>query len=248
MSVGLEHADDLLADLAQALDAARDQRLRAAARRRPASEGWRARWFHVIFGHQSAAGRRFDIAADLADPGQRRRGPARQRARRARATHARLLRGRVDLHAVFTAEYIVRLLVVKQPLRYARSFYGVIDLLAVLPTWLSLFFPGAQYLLVVRILRILRIFRVLKLTRYVSEAGLLMARAAAQRPQDLRVPVRHPDRGDHLRRADVRGRRARSTASPRSRPASTGPSSPWPRWALATSRRSRRWAASWPRC
>src|SRR5690606_18720811 len=75
---------------------------------------------------------------------------------------------------VFTVEYVARLLVVARPLRYARSFFGIIDLLAVLPTWLSLLFPGMQYLLVVRILRILRVFRVLRLARYVSEAGLLV--------------------------------------------------------------------------
>ena len=64
---------------------------------------------------------------------------------------------------------------VRQPFRYARSFYGIIDLMAVLPTWISLFFPGAQYLPVVRILRLLRVFRIFRLTRYVSEAGMLLS-------------------------------------------------------------------------
>jgi len=75
---------------------------------------------------------------------------------------------------LFTLEYATRLWVVRQPMRYATSFFGVIDLLAVLPTYLSLIFVGSQYLLVIRVLRLLRIFRVLKLVRYSSEAGVLM--------------------------------------------------------------------------
>ncbi len=74
---------------------------------------------------------------------------------------------------LFTVEYVLRLLSVRSPLRYARSFFGLIDLLAILPTYLSLFFPGVQYLLTVRILRLLRIFRVLKLTKYITEAQTL---------------------------------------------------------------------------
>ena len=74
---------------------------------------------------------------------------------------------------VFTIEYILRLLCVGQPARYARSFFGVIDLLAILPTYISFFIPGAQALAVVRVLRILRVFRVLKLVQYVQEASVL---------------------------------------------------------------------------
>lgn len=74
---------------------------------------------------------------------------------------------------VFTIEYILRLMAVRRPLWYARSFFGVVDLLAILPTWISIIFPGAQALLVVRVLRLLRIFRVFKLARFVSEARLL---------------------------------------------------------------------------
>jgi voltage-gated potassium channel len=74
----------------------------------------------------------------------------------------------------FTLEYLLRLLSVQRPLRYARSFFGVVDLLAILPTYLSLLLPGTHYLLVIRILRILRVFRVLKLVQYLDEARLLM--------------------------------------------------------------------------
>lgn len=75
--------------------------------------------------------------------------------------------------ALFTLEYGLRLVSVQRPLRYATSFFGVVDLLAVLPTYLSLLFPGSQSLLVIRSLRLLRIFRVLKLTRFLSEAQAL---------------------------------------------------------------------------
>ena len=75
---------------------------------------------------------------------------------------------------LFTIEYGLRLWIVRQPLRYATSFFGIIDLLAILPTYLSLILAGSNYLLVIRILRLLRIFRVLKLVEYSSEAGVLI--------------------------------------------------------------------------
>ncbi|HQY20713.1 MAG TPA: ion transporter [Ignavibacteria bacterium] len=75
---------------------------------------------------------------------------------------------------LFTIEYILRLLSVSRPLHYAKSFFGIIDLLAILPTYISLFYPGGQYLVVIRLLRILRIFRVLKLVQYVGESKILI--------------------------------------------------------------------------
>ena len=75
---------------------------------------------------------------------------------------------------LFTLEYILRLYVSLRPLRYARSFFGVVDLLAILPTYLDLLLPGAHYLALLRVLRVLRIFRVLKLAKYIGEANVLM--------------------------------------------------------------------------
>ena len=75
---------------------------------------------------------------------------------------------------LFTIEYILRLACLHRPAKYATSFFGMVDLLAVIPTYLSLLFPGTQYLLVIRLLRILRVFRVLKLAQYLSEAGMLI--------------------------------------------------------------------------
>ncbi len=74
---------------------------------------------------------------------------------------------------LFTVEYIVRLIISRKPLKYVRSFYGIIDLLSILPTYLSILLVGSQYLLVIRIVRMLRIFRVLKLSRYLRASQML---------------------------------------------------------------------------
>ncbi|QHE93800.1 ion transporter [Pandoraea fibrosis] len=74
---------------------------------------------------------------------------------------------------LFTAEYIARLLSAHRPLRYALSFYGIIDLLAILPTYLAILVPELHGLIDVRLLRLMRVFRILKLTAYVNEAGVL---------------------------------------------------------------------------
>lgn len=83
----------------------------------------------------------------------------------------------------FTIEYGLRLGCVKRPGRYAASFFGVVDLLAILPTYVSLLVPGSQAMIVIRALRLLRIFRVLKLARYVGESAVLMAALRASRPK-----------------------------------------------------------------
>lgn len=75
--------------------------------------------------------------------------------------------------ALFTAEYLLRLIIVRRPWRYATSFFGVIDLLSILPAFIGLIVPGGERLLVVRTLRLLRIFRVFKLARYLREATAL---------------------------------------------------------------------------
>ena len=149
-------------------------RIPFANRLGPAAEaGWRARWFHIIFEHDDEASRRFDVLLIIAILGSI-----------AVAVFDTVAQAHVRYGATFyalewaftlafTLEYVMRIVVVDRPWRYIRSFYGVVDLLAVLPTWISLMAAGSQYLLVVRALRILRIFRILKLTRYVGEADLL---------------------------------------------------------------------------
>jgi voltage-gated potassium channel len=74
-----------------------------------------------------------------------------------------------SLTALFTIEYLLRLYCVKKPMRYATSFYGLVDLLSILPTYLSMLLPQTRFLLVIRSLRLMRIFRILKLTHFVQE-------------------------------------------------------------------------------
>jgi voltage-gated potassium channel len=82
---------------------------------------------------------------------------------------------------LFTVEYFLRLYSIGRPLAYATSFFGMVDLLAILPTYLSIIFPGTHYLLVIRILRVLRIFRVLKLAQYLGEIRTLSRALLASR-------------------------------------------------------------------
>jgi voltage-gated potassium channel len=142
---------------------------------------WRQRAFVVIFEHDTPAGKAFDVVLILA----------------ILASVAVIMLDSVAAFAVgygralqvaewvftglFTVEYIFRLLTVRRPLRYATSFLGLIDLFAILPTYLGLLFPAGRYLLSIRILRVLRVFRVLKLARFVGEAAVLTRALRAAR-------------------------------------------------------------------
>ena len=131
--------------------------------------------YEVIFGYESRAGRWFDIAlivlilssvtAVLADSVD--------------SIHSNY--GGLIYHLewaftlIFTLEYFLRIYSTPNKRAYLFSFYGIIDLFSILPTYLAFLFPSAAYLLVIRILRVLRIFRILKLFRYIGEANLLYA-------------------------------------------------------------------------
>lgn len=84
---------------------------------------------------------------------------------------------------LFTIDYVTRLACVKRPLRYALSFFGIVDLLGVIPTYLGLIFPEGRYLVTIRFLRVLRVFRVFKLVAYLEEARAMGAalRASAKK-------------------------------------------------------------------
>src|SRR5687768_13735078 len=86
---------------------------------------------------------------------------------------------------VFTIEYAARLACVKHPARYARSFYGIVDFLAILPTYAAFFIPGLHALVDLRLLRLLRMFRLLKLTEYVEEYSVLGSAIIASRRKIL---------------------------------------------------------------
>jgi voltage-gated potassium channel len=144
--------------------------------------GLRARLYAIIFESDTRAGRLFDltliivillsVAAVVLDSVEA-----------ISANHGDMLNAFEWLFTLlFTVEYLARLYCVRKPLRYATSFFGIIDLLSILPTYLSiLLIPGAHVLADVRILRLLRIFRILKLTSYVAEYGMLNRALLASR-------------------------------------------------------------------
>lgn len=133
----------------------------------------RGQTYEVIFGHEPGWGRRFDailiafiiasvsvVMMDSVSGLRSRYGPE-------------LLVIEWAFTLLFTLEYVVRIWCVKNVRAYVFSFFGIIDLLAVLPTYLSLLLPGGQYLAVIRVLRVVRVFRVFKLVRFLGEASLL---------------------------------------------------------------------------
>lgn len=139
------------------------------------------RTYEVIFQHDTPAGRGFDVAliiAILASVGV----VMLESVAAVRARHGDLLRVLEWVFTLaFTVEYALRLWCVSRAVRYARSFFGLVDVLAVLPTWLSLAIPGSQALATVRVLRVVRVFRILKLAQYVGEARVLATALRAAR-------------------------------------------------------------------
>lgn len=149
------------------------------------SAPWRGKLFEVIFEADTPAGKWFDIVLiisilvsvvivmlDSVGPVRGKYGPI-------------LYALEWFFTILFTLEYILRLSCVGRPIKYAVSFFGIIDLLAILPTYMSLLFFGSRYLLVVRVLRVLRIFRVLKLGHHTKEAVVLKKALYASRRKIL---------------------------------------------------------------
>ncbi|MCJ0762379.1 ion transporter [Variovorax terrae] len=147
--------------------------------------GWRLKLYTIIFEADTRAGRLFDqwliavvllsVAVVVADSVQ--------------TLHQRFHLGfevaEWAFTLMFTIEYIARLSCVRHPWRYATSFFGIVDLLAVLPTYLALLMPEAHALIDVRILRLLRMFRIFRLTAYVAEYQMLGSALAASRRKIL---------------------------------------------------------------
>jgi voltage-gated potassium channel len=84
---------------------------------------------------------------------------------------------------IFTVEYFLRIISAKSPGKYAVSFFGIVDIASILPTYISLLIPGAQVLMVVRVFRLLRLFRVFKMIRYVRESRILLNAITASKPK-----------------------------------------------------------------
>jgi voltage-gated potassium channel len=144
---------------------------------------WRFRLHEVIFEADTPSGKAFDIVL-LLSIGLSIFAVLLESVAGIRETYGPALRAVEWFFTIlFTVEYLLRLLSVNRPWRYAVSFYGVVDLLAILPTYLSLIVVGTQSLLVIRALRLLRVFRVLKLAHFVKEAQFMRGalRASARR-------------------------------------------------------------------
>ena len=138
---------------------------------RPA--GLRASLHEVIFEADTTAGKAFDIALLIAI-GLSVVAVLLESVPSIRATHGNMLRAAEwSFTALFTVEYALRLISVGAPRQYALSFFGVVDPLAIVPTYLSIIFAGSQSLVVIRAIRLLRVFRVLKLAHFVTEASML---------------------------------------------------------------------------
>ena len=147
--------------------------------------GWRARGHVIIYESDTPAGKAFDvalIAAILLSLGV----VMLESVASIAEEHGTLLRSLEWFFTVlFTVEYVLRLLCVGSPRSYARSFYGLVDLFSILPTYASLLLPGARFLVVLRGFRVLRIFRVLKLVHYVTEMETLLRALRASKRKVL---------------------------------------------------------------
>ncbi|RQW64203.1 ion transporter [Vibrio viridaestus] len=137
-------------------------------------QSFKQRLYVIIFGTHTPAGRWFDICLIISI---------------LTSLAVLILDSVPDIHAhwkielkvleycftgLFTLEYIARLYCSPRPVAYAKSFYGIIDLLAIIPTYLAFIFPAATYVVVIRLLRVMRIFRILKLVRYLQDSNILM--------------------------------------------------------------------------
>jgi voltage-gated potassium channel len=147
----------------------------------PGAAPWRLRLYTIVFEADTPAGRAFDVvllwAIILSVVLVSLESVA-----AIRAAYGSILVGlEWALTGLFTIEYILRLVCVARPSRYVRSFYGLVDLAALLPSYLALLLPGANSLMVIRTLRLLRVFRILKLVHFSREAVVLLQALRASR-------------------------------------------------------------------
>lgn len=148
---------------------------------KPGSRPWQQHLFRVVFESDTPAGKAFDVGLlivilvsflavclESVSAFEARYGQ-----------ELRVLEWVVTIS--FTVEYLLRLMIVSRPRHYATSFFGLVDFVSVLPTYVGYFYPQSRYLTTVRVLRLLRVFRIFKLTHYVSESSALAAALLASR-------------------------------------------------------------------
>lgn len=138
------------------------------------SNDWKKRWYIIIFEHHTRAGRIFDkvllvmillsvviVLTDSVESYHRQ--------------HLSLLLALEWMFTIlFSIEYVIRIIVSPVKRKYIFSFFGIIDLVSIVPTYLSLFFTGAQYLMIIRLLRLMRVFRILKLVKFTQASIYLL--------------------------------------------------------------------------
>ncbi|MDN6180882.1 MAG: ion transporter, partial [Halomonas subglaciescola] len=151
----------------------------------PGSKGLRTRIFHIIFESDTPFAKGFDIALIVAILV----GTAAILLDSVNGYHQRF--GDIFSYlewaftVLFTLELAARIYCLERPSLYIKSFYGIVDLVSILPAWLVLFIPAAQGLVIIRLLRVLRIFRILRLMEFVGEAQLLLNAIRRSVPQIL---------------------------------------------------------------
>lgn len=151
--------------------------------RAPQTNDWRQRWYVVIFESDTPKGKAFDIALLVAIVGSL--FVIMLETVESIVQHSPSLFVGLEwfFTVIFTIEYAVRLTIVRKPLKYALSFYGLVDLISILPSYLALVMGGAQYFIVIRSLRLMRVFRVLKMVRFLGEARVLSEALRSSRPK-----------------------------------------------------------------
>ena len=142
---------------------------------------WRHRLHTIIFEADTRAGRTFDIALIIAIVTSIVLVVVETVTERQTPLGRAMFIAEWILTILFTIEYVARLVAVRRPAAYAKSFFGIVDLLAILPAYVSIVFAGGQYFLVVRALRLLRVFRIFKLAHFLSGAQVLTVAIRASR-------------------------------------------------------------------
>lgn len=142
---------------------------------------WRHRLHTIIFEADTPAGRAFDIVLIIAIATSVFLVIVETVTGRGTSLGRTLFVAEWVLTALFTVEYVARLLAVRRPGAYATSFFGIVDLLAILPAYVGILFAGGHYFLVVRVLRLLRIFRIFKLAHFLGGAQVLTSALRAAR-------------------------------------------------------------------
>lgn len=144
-------------------------------------ESLRHKLYQIIYQPHTPAGKAFDIALIIAILASVLTIILESVANIGRQYSELLLKIDWLFTGLFTLEYLLRIFCIHKPIKYIFSFYGVIDLLSITPSYVSLFIPGTHYLQVIRILRVLRIFRVLKLVRFINQSNMLLNALKASR-------------------------------------------------------------------